>query len=37
MLEKTRPVVFCDPENSWNEIITDAKMRVETRLPGDGK
>jgi hypothetical protein len=21
-LEKTRPVIFCDPENGWNEIIT---------------
>ena len=22
MLEKTRPVIFCDPENGWGEIIT---------------
>lgn len=21
-LEETRPVIFCDPENGWNEIIT---------------
>jgi hypothetical protein len=20
-LERTRPVIFCDPENGWNEII----------------
>lgn len=25
MLEKTRPVVFCDPENGRNEILTDAE------------
>jgi hypothetical protein len=26
-LEKTRPGVFCDPENGWNEIITEKQMR----------
>jgi len=25
-LQKTRPVIFCDPENGWNEIITEAQM-----------
>lgn len=24
--EGTRPLIFCDPENGWNEIITDAQM-----------
>lgn len=31
-LEKTRPVIFCDPENGWNEIITEAQMRCQGRL-----
>lgn len=22
-LEETRPIIFCDPENGWNEIITE--------------
>jgi hypothetical protein len=26
MLEKVRPLVFCDPENGWNEVITEAQM-----------
>lgn len=25
-LEPTRPVVFCDPENGWNEIITQDQI-----------
>ena len=25
-LETTRPVVFCDPENGWNEIITGDQL-----------
>ena len=25
-LEHTRPVVFCDPENGWNEIITGDQL-----------
>ncbi|MFW6138968.1 MAG: hypothetical protein ACOC7U_07335 [Spirochaetota bacterium] len=29
MLERTRPVVFCDPENGWNEIITEAQMQCK--------
>lgn len=32
MLEKTRPVVLCDPENGWNEIITDAEMRCRSKI-----
>ncbi len=26
-LEKTRPIIFCDPENGWNEIITLDQMK----------
>jgi hypothetical protein len=32
MLEKTRPVVFCDPENGWNEIITEKQMKSTSKL-----
>jgi len=32
MLEKTRPVVFCDPENGWNEIITEAQMECRGKI-----
>lgn len=31
-LEPTRPVVFCDPENGWNEIITLAQFECEGEL-----
>jgi hypothetical protein len=31
-LEKTRPVVFCDPENGWNEVVTEAQMQCQTRI-----
>jgi len=31
-LEQTRPVVFCDPENGWNEIITEDQMECEGEL-----
>ncbi|HPA48260.1 MAG TPA: hypothetical protein PK395_21025 [bacterium] len=31
-LEKTRPAVFCDPENGWNEIITEAEMECKGTL-----
>jgi len=31
-LQKTRPLVFCDPENGWNEIITEAQMSCRGRL-----
>ena len=25
-LEATRPVIFCDPENSWHEILPDEAL-----------
>jgi len=28
-LEHTRPLVFCDPENSWHEIIPSEKLKCE--------
>ena len=28
-LEPTRPVIFCDPENGWNEIITPDQLECE--------
>lgn len=31
-LEKTRPVIFCDPENGWNEIITERQLRCWTKI-----
>jgi hypothetical protein len=31
-LEPTRPVVFCDPENGWNEIITPEEIVCEGQL-----
>jgi hypothetical protein len=31
-LEKPRPLLFCDPENGWNEIITDTQMRCRGKL-----
>jgi hypothetical protein len=31
-LEATRPVVLCDPENGWNEIITAGELRCEGKL-----
>ena len=31
-LQKTRPPVFCDPENGWNEIITEAQMQCRGKL-----
>ena len=31
-LEKTRAIVFCDPENGWNEIITESQMRCVGKL-----
>jgi len=31
-LEDVRPVVFCDPENGWNEIITSSHMACEGEL-----
>jgi hypothetical protein len=31
-LQKTRPVIFCDPENGWNEIITESQMVCRGKL-----
>ncbi len=31
-LEKTRPVILCEPENGWNEIITERQMQCQGRL-----
>ncbi|GAB4545903.1 MAG: hypothetical protein Kow0063_40120 [Anaerolineae bacterium] len=31
-LEATRPVIFCDPENGWNEIISPADLECEGQL-----
>jgi hypothetical protein len=31
-LQPTRPLVFCDPENGWNEILTPDKLQCEGGL-----
>jgi len=31
-LEQTRPLIFCDPENGWGEIITPGMIRCEGGL-----
>jgi len=31
-LEPTRPVIFCDPENGWGEIITERDLACEGDL-----
>jgi len=31
-LQPVRPLVFCDPENGWNEIVTDDQMKCEGQL-----
>ncbi|MFW6180884.1 MAG: hypothetical protein ACOC8N_03980, partial [Spirochaetota bacterium] len=31
-LRTTRPVVLCDPENGWNEIVTAGMLRCEGDL-----
>jgi hypothetical protein len=31
-LEPTRPLVFCDPENGWNEIIPEDQLQCEGAL-----
>jgi hypothetical protein len=31
-LQKTRPVIFCDPENGWNEVITESQLRCKGKL-----
>jgi len=31
-LEQTQPLLFCDPENGWNEIITETQMQCRGKL-----
>ena len=31
-LKTERPLIFCDPENGWNEIITEDQMECENSL-----
>ena len=31
-LQDTRPLIFCDPENGWNEIITEAQIECRGKL-----
>jgi len=31
-LEATRPLIFCDPENGWNEIITQTQLQCQGEL-----
>jgi hypothetical protein len=31
-LGATRPLIFCDPENGWNEIITEAQIECRGQL-----
>src|ERR1035437_8769161 len=31
-LERTRPVILCDPENGWNEIITERHLKCRTKI-----
>lgn len=31
-LDATRPLIFCDPENGWNEIITQASLECQGEL-----
>ena len=32
MLKGTRPVIFCDPENGWNKIITEKQMKCKSKI-----
>jgi hypothetical protein len=32
MLGSTRPLVFCDPENGWNEVITSDQLASQGKL-----
>lgn len=34
-LEATRPVIFCDPENGWNEIVRSEDLRCQSTLARD--
>jgi len=31
-LQEARPVIFCDPENGWNEVITEDQIKCEGAL-----
>jgi hypothetical protein len=31
-LQPTRPVIFCDPENGWNEIVRPAELESQSPL-----
>jgi hypothetical protein len=31
-LERGRPLLFCDPENGWNEIVTETQMQCRGKL-----
>ncbi|EGO63013.1 hypothetical protein [Acetonema longum] len=31
-LEKTRPVLLCDPENGWNELIPESQIRCKNSI-----
>ena len=31
-LEKIRPLIYCDPENGWNEIITEEQLKCRGKL-----
>jgi hypothetical protein len=35
-LQPTRPTVFCDPENGWNEM-PPIKLNVKPSWPSNGK
>src|SRR5450756_1356861 len=31
-LQPTRPLIFCDPENGWGEIITQGDLLCQSKL-----
>ena len=31
-LNQSRPAIFCDPENGWNEIVTESQMQCQGKL-----
>ncbi len=36
-LKPVRPLIFCDPENGWNEIVTAAHIRCDGELARQGE
>jgi hypothetical protein len=34
-LKETRPLVFCDPENGWNEIVLEQDLKCQSSLGQD--